>query len=800
MIGVMMITTPRFLALAISLATADAIASDKALEEVHVTAQQREQNAMDVALSINSVDAQDIEDYDINTLEELTQYVPGLNINGGATQPNLFVRGVGSGLNIGFEQSVGLFVDDVYLARAHFVRVPLTMDVEQVEFIYGPQGSMLGKNSVAGALNIHPVLPDQRKEASLTLLYEPEHKERSINATLAGALSDTLSGRAAVHFRQMDGWWHNAQLNSDGPEVDNIALRTSLRWQLDTTEVRLKLEHGDLETGHTPFVVYQSGADSNFQGANPFPIISDHDQGADDQETRETSDYQLASLHIIHRLEGMQFSAITGYAAYDSWRIDSVDFSPQPALHRIRTERYSQLSQEFRLQSSGEQSIQWLGGLYIQQQTLEAHRRTIESDFLLLGDLSTPAIIEPNDASTVGDFDQDTLAFSAYARAEIPLTETLSLNAGLRYSIDDKEASKTQTSEGSRARLVFESFNLPDILVYTDAQGALIDSLRSHHFPDLALNEDHLNWDLALRWQQDNLMLYASANTAYKSGGFDEAYGGPGNSVALADPLSGALTGGSLDTSVSAARVSYDSETVLSFEVGAKWQFNEGRSEIYGAVFHSRYDDLQTSALDVDEFVVVNAGKAISEGIEAGGRFLVGDHWTIKGSLSALNARWDSFKNAPCTVAQTTDPANNPGCLDSNGEQISNPLQAVGQDLSGETLQFAPDFSANISLAYLRDIGNNIALFSRAAINHRGAYYSALDLEPETEHDAITTLGLSIGLSDTQYRWRVALVGKNLSDEKSTVVNAEVPTTASSTYFGIPQRGRSIALQLHFEL
>lgn len=113
---------------------------------------------------------------------------------------------------------------------------------------------------------------------------------------------------------------------------------------------------------------------------------------------------------------------------------------------------------------------------------------------------------------------------------------------------------------------------------------------------------------------------------------------------------------------------------------------------------------------------------------------------------------------------------------------------------------FAPDFSGNIGLGYLRDIGNNLAVFSRASINHRGAYYSALDLDPASKHSAVTTLGFSIGLSDTAYRWRIALIGKNLTDEHSTLVNGDIPTTASNSFFGIPQRGRSVALQLHVEL
>ena len=131
------------------------------LEEVIVTAQKRAESLQDVPISVAAMSGDKMEDNGILDLEELTQYMPNVNINQGRAQPNLFIRGVGSGTNAGFEQSVGMYIDGVYSGRGPMSNIPITWDVARVEVLKGPQGILFGKNTIGGAINITTNRPTQ---------------------------------------------------------------------------------------------------------------------------------------------------------------------------------------------------------------------------------------------------------------------------------------------------------------------------------------------------------------------------------------------------------------------------------------------------------------------------------------------------------------------------------------------------------------------------------------------------------------------------------------------------------------
>ncbi|MFT4521024.1 MAG: iron complex outermembrane receptor protein, partial [Halioglobus sp.] len=167
--------TPLASALALALYGTGALAQGLQLEEVIVTAQKRTESLQDVPIAIIAMSGEKIDDFGITGLEELTQYTPNVTINNGAGTPNLFVRGVGSGTNAGFEQSVGMYIDGVYAGRGALAAVPTTMDLERIEILKGPQGILFGKNTVAGAVNITSAKPTDEFEGMVEALYSPDH-------------------------------------------------------------------------------------------------------------------------------------------------------------------------------------------------------------------------------------------------------------------------------------------------------------------------------------------------------------------------------------------------------------------------------------------------------------------------------------------------------------------------------------------------------------------------------------------------------------------------------------------------
>ena len=166
------------------------------LEEVIVTAQMRSQNLQDVPVSVSSVGGEKLIAAGIDKLEDLQAYVPNLTMSETGIGTVIYVRGIGSGINQGFEQSVGMYVDGVYYGRAQLSRAPF-LDLERVEVLRGPQNILHGKNSIAGALSINTRKPSEEFEASVAGVYEPEHGEEVIDLVLSAPLTEDISFRFA---------------------------------------------------------------------------------------------------------------------------------------------------------------------------------------------------------------------------------------------------------------------------------------------------------------------------------------------------------------------------------------------------------------------------------------------------------------------------------------------------------------------------------------------------------------------------------------------------------------------------
>jgi len=260
---------PQFVLTALALALSPGLAwSQGMLEEVLVTAQKRTESLQDVPIAVAAMSGEKIDEQGITDLGELTLYIPNVNINQGQAQPNIFIRGVGSGTNAGFEQSVGLYIDGVYSGRGALAAVPQTMDLALVEVLKGPQGILFGKNTIGGAVNITTARPSHEFEVMVDGLYAPDDGEQIYNLMVNGSLGDNVAGRLAVRHDAMDGWWDNKLLGEEGPDTDNWYARGSLLFDLsDTVAVLAKHEYGAFKRDNLPAVVYQADKPRTFRGA-----------------------------------------------------------------------------------------------------------------------------------------------------------------------------------------------------------------------------------------------------------------------------------------------------------------------------------------------------------------------------------------------------------------------------------------------------------------------------------------------------------------------------------------------------
>ena len=216
------------------------------LEEIIVTAKRREQSLQDVSVSVNVVSGEKLGDAGITKIEDLQAYVPNLTMSETGIGTNIYMRGIGSGINQGFEQSVGMYKDGVFYGRAQLSRAPF-LDLARVEVLRGPQNILYGKNSVAGAISIITAKPTDYFEGLVSLSYEPEYGDQVIDLMLSGPLTETLSARLAHRTRQLDGYVENIDAG-DEPVRDESTTRLSLDWQVnEDLDVGFMFEDGSFD-------------------------------------------------------------------------------------------------------------------------------------------------------------------------------------------------------------------------------------------------------------------------------------------------------------------------------------------------------------------------------------------------------------------------------------------------------------------------------------------------------------------------------------------------------------------------
>ncbi|MGH8553937.1 MAG: TonB-dependent receptor, partial [Methylococcales bacterium] len=229
------------------------------LDPITVTAQKRPEDLSEVPLAVSVVSGEKIRNLTMRQLEDVSAYVPNLTISQGHVFSRLFIRGIGSGLNLGFEQSVGTFVDGIYSGRDRQSRIPL-LDVERVEVLKGPQGILFGKNTTAGAINIVTAKPSNTLESQLSTFYAPDHGEAFAQGALSGPLAEGLSGRIAGRISHLDGYLQNTALGRREPEKDDQLIRGSLRWQGPADlEVGAKYEYGHFKVQGLTSQIVETG-------------------------------------------------------------------------------------------------------------------------------------------------------------------------------------------------------------------------------------------------------------------------------------------------------------------------------------------------------------------------------------------------------------------------------------------------------------------------------------------------------------------------------------------------------------
>jgi len=752
------------------------------LEEIMVTAQKRSESVQDVAISINVIGGDKLERADIGNLEELTLYVPNYYQARSVVSAEVYIRGVGSSSNPGFEQSVGMFADGVYWGRSLQTTTPL-FDLARIEVLKGPQSILFGKNTVAGAVSMHSRQPTDTLEGRLTALTGTDG-QRKTEAVISGPLSDTVSARLALLGRSSDGYIDNSYDNSSGPASDQWGLRGIIQWQPSAElSATLKLERTDNKVAGSPHVIIRNtqvagpGAPPFFTGIDSAPVqltgVDDSDPyqtnignsaplGGSDQAWLTHIDTSTSSLHLDYQWGEHTLTSITGYTAYSNRQNNDLDMTPASLIGIVAKQDFEQYSQELRIASPGGESFDYIAGLYWQRAKINAGPNQVGFQ---LSSIGLPALAD-GFRGTV--FDQNTDTASAFLQGTWQLAEPLAFKAGLRYTHESKDVFRSvKVYDLDGQALLPGADDLALDLFWRDKQNTV-----PYETTDKR-TENQLAPMLALEWSLlEDTLLYASMTRGYKSGGWDAIHTNGDDLEALA----------------------FDDEETLAYELGSKSTFLDNRATLNLALFYTEIDNLQVSIYDgAVGFNVKNAAAATSRGLELDGRLLLSEKLMLAGSVAYLDYRYDDYSNAPCTQSQFNDQflasGSTKGCV---------------QDLSGRESVYAPEWTGSFSVNYRTPISTQLAMDITLDANYRGDQYLAADLEPSLKQSGFWKLNARLAVEPLSGQWQLALIGKNLTNKTIYTFAGDAPL-GNGTFFGIsdpvgsfnaiPAAPRSIALE-----
>jgi iron complex outermembrane receptor protein len=738
--------------------------------EIVVTAQRREQSLQDVPISVAVASGGTLRAAHVSNLNDLGNRLSGVKINRAGASDSLNIRGVGSGFNAGFEQSVATFIDGVYVSRSQATRAGF-LDVDRVEVLKGPQSTYFGANAIAGALSVVTRKPTQTLEGYASALYSPSDGEYDAQAAVGGPLADQLSGRVAVRLSGMNGYIHNARLDDDGPRNRDIQARTALRYQVPgTLDINWRVDYAHYNDQHAELQEILNCPPAPGYGNPGVGCLSVIAAGNADNKL----DYHTSTSDSFFKLDSVSsalsmawtfgrntLTSTTGFYYHDIDRFTGSPLQNVPTLSGIsdssglpitQHEKFRSVSQELRLQSDKGGFLEYMVGLYYDNSNLKS---SYSYGFYFapfaakLGGL-IPATT-PIAQRVSGDQDQQNR--SAFAAATLNFTHNLRLNLGARYSSIEKTNHRTSlVGVGDDFGEIAGGLLLPPAAstLFTSSVGfAAGDYAHTHRTDNKFMPSANLQYNVTR-----DIMLYGSYATGFKAGGW--------------------AIGNGLDE--------FGPETVKSYEAGIKAQWFNRRLTTNLTFFDSRYKGLQVSttvinAAGVPVSAIANVGRSRSRGIdmEFGIRPFAG--LSLTANVGYLDSTFLEYPAGPCTQLQL----------------IAKPVGCT-QNLAGKRTPFAPAWSGGVNADYSFALTANLKAKLGAWVYFTSGYYEQASIDPLLYQSRYAKLDLRAAVSSANDRWEVAVIGKNVTNQVTAGYRSLM--TASNAVTALTDRARSVAFQV----
>lgn len=790
-LGTALLLSSGLLALPLQLQAADNNdAASKMMEEVIINARLREEGLQDAPLAVSAFTAEGLDYRGVSRLDDIARFVPSLTLEnnssfgGASNSAAIYIRGVGQKEFLPTtEPGVGLYVDGVYVARSVGGILDI-VDIDRLEILRGPQGTLFGRNTIGGAISISTRKPEIGGEfgGELSASAGTDSLLR-LKGSVHIPVSDTFAARMSIAALNQDGYVERTD-GTDLGDDDTVTGRLSFAWQpmdalsadfaFDFTRDRengpamqlLGIDFTDLSqldgvvlappppmafihnvtTAAVSPGVPCAATDAAGNGVTSNPAIAncydDRYIGADGKNEGTApafseTDIFGASANLTYALsETLSLKSITAYRELDSQFARDGDHSPHRISQFFDDLQQQQFSQEFQLLGEHDQ-FNWVVGLYY---------------FTEDGDNENVLDFTVSNFRSGGEFDNE--ATAAFAQLTYDFTDRLHLTVGGRYTDEEKSFRPDQ--------IIFTNYFAgisgvvpPDNPLFAldapflQAGERILPFIKKQIDIEEFTPMANLSFDVT-----DDAMLYLSYSEGFKSGGFTQR---------VFPPVVAGFTAPAGTPDIDLIPT-YDPEFVEVFELGAKFSFWEQRLKVNTAIFQTDYQDLQVQVFNSVAPVTQNIGEATIEGFELEVMAAPGNGWFIEASLSLLDAGYDDIDTA-------------------------NTL--IGQDFDFERV---PDTAASLGVAKEISLADKGSLLVRADWSYRSETYNDAYNTEILKTDSYDLLDASVRWSNAAEDWTVTLFGRNLGDEEYLVTG--VYGTAFQSFEGVFDRGRQWQLEV----
>jgi len=732
---------------------------------ITVIARKQTESLQEVPVTVTAIGADTLEKFQVNEIADVVSRVPALNVQvgGSGSGGQISLRGVGSSnISASFDSAVAFDFDGVQVSTMRIVQAGF-FDVEQIDILKGPQSLFFGKSASAGVFAIRSANPTRDWEVAGKASYEFEENGYTIGGHISGPLTDTLGIRLAGQYQDIEDYVKvqpgTPAFNPDGSFRDSRGLsnfvgRATLQWDpVDNFNANLKLNyvrnrsdgadsHTDISCGANGVadpvyllsgsLVIPSNANCNATDGlygmsdGAAALVSNVPTGSGGDNTSFENGIPFGKTDIFFgRLkwdldlsETLTLSSVSGYLSLDAVDTDCYaytgELSPGVAGNAgcsdpvNKTEQYTQ---ELRITSDFDGMFNFMLGAFYE---------TRDIDFNTSQQGVNISFVAPD---PVTGFTYDwykkqntkTEALSFFASATLDLTDQLQLSGGLRWTDESK----------------ISTISVPYVHSFLSATPAFISS--GFFSGPIKFSDSNFSPEASIKYQATpDINVYASFKTGFKSGGIDNSALPSNSLLGFNDPDP------AVRQSVADA-LKFDSETGLGGEIGVKTQFADRTITLNTSVFYYVFDDLQVQNFDAAavQFQTFNASQLTTQGVDV--------EWGWRTPVQGLNLSG----SIAYTDAEFTAPF----------------VTTSGEDINGRSAARAPKFAANAAFDWTVPMGDAIELGLNGNLQYSGSYFTNEDSASDTVQDSYVSIDGSISVGDPDGKWKLSLIGVNLTDE-----------------------------------